>query len=237
MKISVCIATYNGEKYIEEQIKSILYQIGEDDEIIISDDHSNDDTLKVIKSFNDDRIKIYLNENEKGYTKNFENAMKKAQGDIIFLSDQDDVWKNNKVNIMLNKLKNADMVVSDAEVVNENLETIHGSHFKLCKVKHGFWENFIKTRYIGACMAFNRNVLEKALPFPKNQVYCAHDYWLTNIGEAFFKVELEPNTLIKYRRHSNNASNGGEKSNIPIKKRLLVRIYTMLNLITRYNIN
>ena len=82
-------------------------------------------------------------------------------------------------------------------------------------------------------MAFNRDVLEKAIPFPKNQVYCAHDYWLTNIGEAFFKVELEHNALIKYRRHSSNASNGGEKSNIPIKKRLLVRIYTMLNLINK----
>lgn len=237
MKISVCMATYNGEKYIRQQIKSILNQIGEDDELIISDDHSADDTLKIIKSFNDDRIKIYLNEHEKGYTKNFENAMKKSSGDIIFLSDQDDVWNNNKVNIMLNKLKNADMVVSDAEVVDENLKTIYTSHFKLCKVKQGFWENFLKTRYIGACMAFNRNVLEKALPFPKNQVYCAHDYWLTNVAEAFFKVELEHNALIKYRRHSSNASNGGQKSSTPIKKRLLIRIYTMFNLISRYTIN
>jgi len=73
MKISVCMATYNGEKYIEEQIKSILDQLSEEDEIIISDDHSKDSTINVIQRINDPRIKVYYNEGEKGYTKNFEN--------------------------------------------------------------------------------------------------------------------------------------------------------------------
>ncbi len=76
MKISVCLATYNGEKYIKEQLNSILSQLGNDDEIIISDDHSTDNTIEIIKSLEDDRIKIFVNNLEKGYSKNFENAIK-----------------------------------------------------------------------------------------------------------------------------------------------------------------
>ena len=95
--ISVCIATYNGEKYIKQQLLSILKQIKVNDEIIISDDHSTDKTFNIIKSFNDTRIKFFLNNKGKGYTRNFENALEKAHGDIIFLSDQDDIWIDNKV--------------------------------------------------------------------------------------------------------------------------------------------
>ncbi|EXY58193.1 glycosyltransferase, partial [Bacteroides fragilis] len=97
--ISVCIATYNGEKFIVEQLKTILSQLTDFDEIIISDDHSSDCTLSLIRSFRDPRIKIYLNENDKGYTSNFENALKKATGEIIFIADQDDIWKKDKVDI------------------------------------------------------------------------------------------------------------------------------------------
>ena len=88
MKISVCMATYNGEKYIAEQIRSILPQLSEDDEVIVSDDGSSDATLDIVRSFNDPRIRIVQNELEHGYTKNFENALNHANGDIIFISDQ-----------------------------------------------------------------------------------------------------------------------------------------------------
>ena len=93
--ISVCIATYNGEKYIKEQLLSILPQLGKKDEVIISDDHSTDNTLDIVKGLNDNRIKIVMNNREKGYTSNFENALSYAIGDYIFLSDQDDIWMSN----------------------------------------------------------------------------------------------------------------------------------------------
>ncbi|MEK5777350.1 glycosyltransferase, partial [Acinetobacter nosocomialis] len=99
--ISVCLATYNGEKYIVEQLTSILSQLSPTDEVIISDDHSTDETLLLIKSLNDPRIKIITNELGKGYTKNFENAINHSSGDYIFLSDQDDVWVENKVELMM----------------------------------------------------------------------------------------------------------------------------------------
>ena len=96
MSISVCIATYNGGAFIKDQIYSILLQLSQNDEIIISDDGSRDSTLNILFSFNDSRIKIYKNGGKHGVVSNFENAIKHATGDYIFLCDQDDVWMPGK---------------------------------------------------------------------------------------------------------------------------------------------
>lgn len=232
--ISVCIATYNGEKYIRAQIHSILSQIGEHDEIIVSDDGSVDRTIAIINELNDSRIKVFKNNSDRGYSRNFENAISQSRGDIVFLSDQDDVWVEGKVTKMLQQLDKTSMVISDAIIVDENLYVLHNSHFLLRGVKKGFLINFLKTRYIGACMAFRREILKKALPFPKNQKLCAYDYWLTLISEFYYDVTLVEEGLIKYRRHSVNASTGGDKSNIPISKRLLTRGYCFYELLKRF---
>lgn len=231
MKKSVCMATYNGEKYVAEQIKSILSQLNEQDELVISDDHSTDNTVNIIKAVQDNRIKLTVNECNIGYTKNFERALKNSSGDVIFLSDQDDVWVDKKVEIMLKKLETCDMVISNAMIVDTDLKVINESHFDLYKVKSGFWNNFIKTRYIGACMAFKKEVLYYALPFPRYHQYCAHDYWLTIIGEAFFKVRLEDTPLLLYRRHDGNVLSGGEYSTNSFLKKITVRMYCLANLI------
>lgn len=233
MKISVCMATYNGEKYIKEQLESILSQISENDEVIVSDDSSNDKTIEIIKSFNDMRIRIYKNEKEKGYTRNFENALEKASGDIIFLSDQDDVWVENKVQKMMGILKNYDFVVSDNIIVNENLEIIDKSHFELYKTKNGFLTNLLLPRYVGACMAFRKNILQKSLPFPDNAKLCAHDYWISLVAEMYFKSYKLDEQLLLYRRHGANASNGGSKSKNSLNHKLKVRIYTLIQLLKR----
>lgn len=226
MSISVCIATYNGSIYIEEQIRSILNQLSQEDNIIISDDNSIDNTINIIKQIDDTRINIYYNEGEKGYTSNFENALKHANGDIIFLADQDDVWIEGKVSATLAQLKKYQFVVTDANVVDSELNILYESHFNLTSVRTGFIRNFLKTRYIGACMAFRRYVLDKALPFPKNHSLCAHDYWLAIVSELYFNVGLIKTPYLKYRRHTNNASNGGlNKSNVSILNRLYKRFY------------
>lgn len=103
--ISVCIATYNGGKYIKEQLDSILFQLGKDDEVIISDDSSTDDTLSILESYHDERIVILTNQKFHSPVYNFENALKSAKGDFIFLSDQDDIWEPTKVEVMLDSLK------------------------------------------------------------------------------------------------------------------------------------
>jgi glycosyltransferase involved in cell wall biosynthesis len=233
-KISVCLATYNGEKYIKEQLDSILMQLNASDEVVISDDHSTDSTVAVIQSINDSRIQLHFNDkNNKGYTKNFENALKNANGDVIFLSDQDDVWMPNKVSSILVALEKNDFVVSDALIVNEELICTSGSHFKLSNSKKGFFRNWIRPRYIGACMAFQSKILEKALPFPENQKLCAHDYWIANVAEFFYKRALINEPLIKYRRHDNNASPAGKKSPNSLFKKVSIRFYTLYHLTKR----
>ena len=103
--ISVCVATYNGEKFIREQIESILCQLSSDDEIIVSDDGSTDGTIVIINCIGDKRIRIIEGPRKHSPTFNFENALKEAKGDYIFLADQDDVWKTNKVEVCMKWLQ------------------------------------------------------------------------------------------------------------------------------------
>jgi len=231
--ISVCLATYNGDKYIKEQLESILIQLSEEDEVIVSDDNSTDATVDVIKEFNDSRISLVYNEGERGFTSNFENAINHSRGDIIFLSDQDDVWIDDKVTLMKQALKKSYLVVSDAEVVDASLNTIHSSHFETYHIKQGFVSNFIKTRYIGACMAFKREILKKVMPFPQRHELCQHDWWITLVSEYYYNVSLINKPLIKYRRHDDNVLQGGKKSTNTFSQKIKIRLYSFLELIKR----
>lgn len=233
VRISVCLAAYNGQSYIAEQLTSILDQLGDEDEVIISDDHSTDGTVDVLKSFSDPRVKLYENNQNLGYTKNFEATLKRAQGRFIFLSDQDDVWLPGKVEAVLKALQQVDFVVTNAVITDGDLQTIHASHFALHGVQVGFLRNFLKTRYIGACMAMKREVLEKALPFPQDAKKAAHDYWLMLIAERFFKVGLIHEPYLLYRRHDSNASGGGLSKKQPLKDRIVNRLYCLLQLLNR----
>jgi len=208
--ISVCMATYNGEKYIEEQVKSILSQLGEKDELIVSDDGSTDNTIRILESFNDNRIKIFHHsknsDNKHPFyppTKNFENALIKANGDYIFLSDQDDIWLPNKVQITLPFLKKDNLVVSDAWIINENLEK-QSKLSKYMPYKKGYFRNILKCTTQGCRIAFTKNIKDFCLPFPKGVVI--HDFWIRQLAELKFKVSYIPEPLIFYRRHSNNLS-------------------------------
>lgn len=223
MKISVCMATYNGALYVRAQLESILSQLSEKDELIISDDGSTDNTIEIIKGIADSRIRLIFNNGEKGYTNNFENALRHSVGDYIFLSDQDDIWLPGKVNRYLKLFERYDFVVSDCHIVDAQLNSIKSSHFKLHNVKQGFFRNYLLPRYVGACMAFRRVVLDSALPFPGFQKYIAHDYWLSLIAELKYKVYVLNEPYILYRRHSNNTSNGGLKSSNSLYHKVMVR--------------
>ena len=226
--ISVCMASYNGEKYIAEQIASILSQLGENDELIVSDDCSTDHTIDVVNSFKDSRIKIFINHGVHGYTGNFYNALLHANGDYIFLSDQDDVWCPNKVSITLEYLKEYDFVVSDAKEVDAKLSVISESRIKKYGVKGGFWPNLLRSRYIGCCMAFNYRLLKAIFPVPTYTNRYPHDLWIALIGDGYFNSHLIVEPLVLYRRHGSNASNGGEGdkgSILLLIKRIIMRFY------------
>lgn len=117
--ISVCIPTYNGEKYLKQQLDSILVQLEKNDEIIVSDDSSTDSTINLLKSYQDPRIRILQGNLYKNPIFNLENALKHAKGDYIFTADQDDIWKNDKVKQMIQALQKYDLVVSDASIINK----------------------------------------------------------------------------------------------------------------------
>ena len=226
-RISVCMAVFNGEKYIQEQISSILVQLSPCDELIVSDDGSTDKTLDVVRAFGDDRIKIVFNECAKGYSGNFENSINNSLGDIIFLSDQDDVWVKGRVSRMVDVLADCDLVVCNAEYVDEYLNPLNQTLFMLRGNKKGFWNNIYKLRYLGACMAFRREMFAKILPIPKNKTFCPHDMWIALIGEFYFRVKTIDIPLILYRRHSQTASTGGYKGSNGLLLMVRFRLYAL----------
>lgn len=228
-KISVCIPTYNGGKYIKEQLESILVQLSPNDEVIISDDNSTDDTIDIITSLNDSRVKIYIHEKiENPYKgpyknvfyvyKNVENALKYASGDYIFLSDQDDIWLPEKVNLVVEKLENGEQVVlHDNTVIDNNYNTILSSYFSISNPSNSLMGFIVSGRFIqGASMAFTKKIKDYSIPFPdKNPI--GHDHWIAY--NAFFRgydIFFIDKPLLLYRRHSNNVSSCSETSQNPL---------------------
>lgn len=217
--ISVCIATYNGEKYLRQQIDSILPQIGKDDEIVVSDDGSTDGTLELLLSYHDARIRI-LHHNPSAIsttfpldrpTHNFENALLSARGDIIFLADQDDVWLEGKVETMLAELQDAELAVHDCEVVDDRMENIiQPSYFDFIGIHQGVWQNWVRATYLGCCMAMRKEVVRRAMPFPETMV--GHDLWLGIIADRYFRTKIVRRKLIRYRKHSDSKTTSGGKS-------------------------
>ena len=229
--ISVCIATHNGERFIREQIESIVCQLNTDDEIIVSDDKSTDNTLTIVKSIDDKRIKIVEGPGKHSPTLNFECTLKATKGDYIFLSDQDDVWKPNKVEVCMKWLQKYYCVVSDAEVTDSSLNTLFPSLYKLLGVRQGKLYNTIwKNGYTGCCMAFRRNVLEASLPFPKD--IPMHDIWIGNVAAYKYNVKFISDKLILFRRHEVAASCNGSGSKFSLWKQLMFR-WNIINNITR----
>jgi glycosyltransferase involved in cell wall biosynthesis len=216
------MATYNGEEYIYAQLESILKQLSGNDEIIISDDSSTDNTIDIIKNFKDKRIQLYEHNHFYSPIFNFENALRKASGDIIFLSDQDDIWLDNKIKVMAKLLLSYDLVVSDCLLIDGNGAVINESFFNLRNSKSGIIHNLIKNSYIGCCMAFSRKILEKALPFPRKIEM--HDMWIGMIGQIFGKTIFCEEKLVKYRRHDGNVSKTSQKSVNSLMKKIQIRI-------------
>lgn len=214
--------TYNGEDFLYDQIESILNQLSIDDELIISDDSSTDNTLTIIRSFNDSRIKLYENRLFRNPTFNMEFALMQANGDIIFMCDQDDVWLDNKVMKMIEYLHVYDYVVHDCYITDSKLNILHDTRFtKDSNIKKNkYLALFYSTPYQGSCVAFKREILNKALPFPR--FIQSHDRWIGNVASFFYKPKLISDKLILYRRHGQNASSSttGKSPN-----RFLKRIY------------
>jgi glycosyltransferase involved in cell wall biosynthesis len=207
--LSVVLASFNGERFIAEQIESILPQLGEDDEVVVSDDASTDSTVEVVRAFCDRRVRVLEHEDRRGYVGNFDRAVRACRGDVIFFSDQDDVWLPGKVSSLLKALRHADCAASDARVVDERLRPLHPSYFQFRKTR-GFsaFDMYLRPPIVGATLACRRTFVASILPFP---AHVSHDTWIS-LNAALkrrFVVVTEP--LILYRRHVGNASLSGTK--------------------------
>ena len=208
-RISVAMVSYQGVKYIREQLDSILATLGAEDEIIISDDGSTDGTREIIKEYQQKDDRIYLIDGPRnGVKANVENTLRKCQGAYIFLSDQDDIWMPDKVEKVMTAFeeKKVGLIVHDAIVTDENCEeVILGSFYSLKGSGAGVIKNIWRNTYIGCCMAFKRELLEEVLPIP---LYIEmHDQWIGVINDQLKKgTYFMPDKLLKYRRHENNAS-------------------------------
>ena len=232
--VSVCMATHNGEKFLRAQIDSILCQLEEGDELIISDDGSSDNTIDIISSYNDRRIHLLKfvqnsdirkkkhSQNFYYATRNFENALKNAHGDFVFLADQDDIWLPNRVNKMMNKLKQYDCVMCNLNLIDQTDKIIKTKYFSENPVPGNIFLYVLKTRILGCCLAFRKELLNYSLPFPRNLL--SHDYWLGCVSITSFNFFFLDEPLHLYRRTDSNVSTTSSKSRNSLLYKLQYRL-------------
>lgn len=224
MKISVAMATYNGETYIAEQIKSILAQTIPVDEIIISDDGSSDRTLQIITDLGDPRIKIITGNPNPGYAGNFEFAICHTTGDIVFLADQDDIWMPNKVEAVRNVFCQNDsiqLVITDGILIGKDSRPIDGVVSRTVRQES---DRMLQQDYLsllipvclanGMCMAFRKKFIDCICPFPDSTAH--HDRWIAFCGVCNDAAYFLNEPLVGYRIHDTNTSMRG---NISAQKR------------------
>ncbi|ROR31478.1 glycosyl transferase family 2 [Mobilisporobacter senegalensis] len=235
MRISVVMATYNGEKYIVEQIDSILNQSVKPDEIVIFDDGSQDGTWHILNLYKKKYPDIiYISQNEKtlGYGKNFWDAIHFATGEFIFLSDQDDIWYQDKIEKMSRVLVNNSGIMSLStayELINEcgNVyQDIRNVVFKNNgALKRISWKKFmIHPKYPGMAMAIRRTLLDNIPSMLPNNI--SHDWFLNQYASMNGAMYLWDRILTQYRQHQANAV-GSSASNRKIDEKIRrIRIVT-----------
>lgn len=202
------MATRNGARFIRLQLASILPQLGPDDEVVISDDSSTDETVAVIKRFGDPRVRLLENNIFYSPIFNFENALRQAAGEIIVLSDQDDIWLDNKITVIRENFRKRTgpihLIVLDGSVidVHENITT--DSLFTKINAGPGLLKNIYNNTYMGCCLAFSRELLQIALPFPRRLPM--HDMWLGLLAEIYGEVAFVQERTILYRKHAESTT-------------------------------
>ena len=229
MMVSVCMATYNGAKHIREQVDSILNQefVNHQDvemELIVSDDESMDNTIEILRSYGDERIRIYNHKQTAHHryykslyaaTSNFGNALQYAQGDYIFLSDQDDIWHPRKIDVALDVLREKGGVcAADFIVISEDKKRIGRKHY--------IRKRFGTKNLYGFSCGFTRSELKYILPMP---VVPQHDLFIQLIAMRRGNLTYIDKACALHRWNGENTSYTGNK--VP----WLVKLYARLKLI------
>jgi len=219
--VSVILGTYNGEKYIETQLESIITQSYKNIEIIIVDDSSKDNTVAIVNEFakKHENIKIHAFKENVGYIKNFERGIAMAKGNLISLSDQDDWWEPTKTEKLVANIKQYDLIYCDSAFVDENLNS-NNSSFSTIKnmVSSNNPVNFLIENCVsGHASLFKKELFNKATPFPE---LIPHDWWITYIAAVNNGITYLDEPLVKYRHHQNNVIASNKKKKVKSKKLL-----------------
>lgn len=210
--LSIAMTTYNGGKYLREQIDSILSQTIQEFELIICDDCSSDSTVAILKEYasKDKRIKFFENEFNLGYLKNFEKVIRLCSGEYIALSDQDDVWMQDHLEILYKAIVNrkCSLVGGNSLLVDSNNNYIGSKLINTGKVpnsKSGYEFLLLhRNLFQGAALMFDRLILEKALPFPEKIKF--HDWWLALVASEEKGVFYIDVPIVRYRQHGENVT-------------------------------
>ena len=221
-KIDILLATYNGQEFLREQIDSILNQSYQDFNFIISDDSSEDETYKILKEYEkkDSRIRLFRQEKNLGLIQNFEFLLKQVTSDYFMFSDQDDIWKENKIEKSINKLKQekAALVYTDLEIVDKNLEIIYPSYWKYKNIykkikKYNNFEALYLNNFVTGCTILAKsNYIKDIVPLPKTSKFMLHDYWTALVIASKDKIAYLDEPTIKYRQHKNNRVGSSRRS-------------------------
>lgn len=207
MRVSVAMATYNGARHIEAQLQSFSDQIRKPDELVVCDDISSDATVKLVESFAQTcgfEVRIHVNAARLGYARNFEKALSLCTGDVVFLSDQDDVWYPDKISTMICETsENASplLFANDSELADESLIGTGLSLLGQLRSIGGDERQFVN----GCGTLVRRKFLQVALPIPP-EVKTGHDQWLHALAYWLGVRTIVPRVLQVYRRHSSNTS-------------------------------
>jgi glycosyltransferase involved in cell wall biosynthesis len=210
--VSVCMASYNGSNFIRAQIDTILSELEKLDELIIVDDCSNTATKNVLKSYTDPRIKLKFNSTNIGHVKTFERAVSFSKNPIIILADQDDIWVEGRVGLLVAKLNDSGMMLVSSnfltfrEKINVNqcpniIVEKGSSDSNFMNIAGIFWGS---RSYYGCTMAFTRNFLKIVLPIPS--VTESHDLWFAIVANVLRKNLHAEEVTIFRRLHSNNVT-------------------------------
>lgn len=208
--ISVCMATYNGARYVKSQLVSILRQLSPGDEVVVVDDGSTDETCAIIEGLGDGRVRLTRHTRNQGVAQTFEDAIRQASGDILFTADQDDLWAEGRVGAVLSAFQanpGVEIVVSDAALIDGEDRPLGKTYYEQRgRFRTGILANVAHCSYLGCTMAFRRRILGRMLPFPPGgRVF--HDLWIGTANTLCHGETLYLDAaLVLYRRHEANAT-------------------------------
>lgn len=217
-RVSVVLAIYNGARYLEEQMATMLSDLEPRDEVIVVDDASRDRSLQIVESFADSRIRLIRHASNLGVRKTFEDGLSAASHEVVFLCDQDDRWQPGKraaLTACFDRDPTCMVAISDAAIIDADAR-IRGTSFMATRggFRGGLFANLVRNRYLGCAMALRRSLLEVALPIPASAPQ--HDMWIGSIAAVLGRVVYVPAPLIQYRRHDGNVTptTDGSKASI-----------------------